>query len=980
MTRNAFPSSARVHWLFLGISSFLILAAVAALRYFFGAPIGMVIAFPILLFAWYLGGGWGILLGVADFVLHLAFSFLVQNGRDANQAFLSHLIGLVVVSAIALMVDRMRQDRRRTQEAILVRTEQAEKQQNQIEFLSMLNEIVRAALEADDMLSMLKMLAQRVGELFHADDCFITRWDEKRGVPVPTAAYGQLQEVYASVTPRPGEETLTQAVLEAGQPLALEEVRRATCIGQQLAREFPSVSALGLPLISGTRWLGAVILGFRQPHAFTQEEIQQGEITARQISLAMTKVMLLEEARMRVRELAGLHMISQTFSMHSEDEIYGPLTDILADLFHAEICAIGLCDESGQFIQFQVPGHGLSNEVLQMLRYSSQMGKQAWDFERGGFRANSPAEIPPVFAEMAASLGIHSLLVSPLWDLEHRLMGAIYLANRPNGFDDHDLHLAEVLAEQAAGVIRNSRLLAAERRRARELAVLHAVAAATTEADDEDELLERAVELIGAGIFSDYFSILLLDESRRELYLHSFYCQSKRESLIRIPLDLGIVGSVARSGRLRNVPDVSQAPDYLNMNPPTRSELCVPLKVGDEVIGVLNAESRELIRFRREDEELLGILAGQLSTAIQRLRVARAEQHQKMQMERSAALFRALAQVGAKAAAVSDPQGVFRTLGSELAKLGLHCVVALADSDGKRVLIRYTSLSARLVRLTERLSGLKMNKYAIWLEVLRPFIGDGTESVFVRDPLSMAASVVPDFSRRTMLKILNALGIQENVIVCHLPLISEGRFTGVIWLWGEGFREGDLPALSLFARQVAAALQNARLLEEVRRLAVTDDLTGLYNRRYFFEQAEREFRRAQRSHQPLSALILDVDYFKQVNDQYGHLVGDAVLRAVGQRLKKALRETDLLGRYGGEEFSVLLPETDLESAREVAERLQACIAGEPIPTEAGPLSVQISIGVAALDGRTPNLQTLIKRADQAMYRAKDGGRNRISIQ
>lgn len=900
-------------------------------------------------------------------------------GDDTGETFFSHMVGLIVISVVALLTDRMRRDRRQAQEAILVRMEQAEKQQNQIEFLSMLNEIVRAALEADDMLSMLKTLSRQVGELFQADDCFITRWDEKRRMPVPTAAYGELRDVYATVKPRPGETSLTQAVLEAGQPLALEDVRHATCLGQQLAREFPSVSALGLPLISGTRWLGAVILGFRQPHTFTPEEIRQGEITARQISLAMTKVILLEETRTRVRELAGLHMIAQTFSMQQEGEIYGPLTDILADLFQAEMCAIGLRDESGQFIQFQSPGHGLSSELLQAFRYSSQMGMQAWNFEQGIFRANSPAEIPPAFAEMTASLGIHSLLAAPLWNLEHRLMGAVYIANRPEGFDDNDIHLAEVLADQVAGVIRNNRLLAAERRRARELAVLHAVAAATTEADDENELLERAAELIGSGIYSEYTAILLLDEARKELYLCASYCQSKRESMIRLPCDLGIVGSVVRSGQPRNVPDVAQAPDYLSMDPHTRSELCVPLKVGETVIGVLNVESRKLNRFRREDEELLGILAGQLATAIQRLRVAHAEQHQKMQMERSAALFRALAQVGASAAAASDPEGVFQTLGSELAKLGLNCVVALADRDGKHVFIRYTSLPPRLVRLVERLSGHKMSQYAILLEALTPFVGGPAESVFVRDPLSMAASIIPNFPRRAMMKILNALGIEENVVVCHLPLISEGRFTGVIWLWGEGFREGDLPAMSLFARQVAAALQNASLLEEVRRLAVTDDLTGLYNRRSFFEQAEREFRRAQRSRQPLSALILDVDYFKQVNDQYGHLVGDAVLRTVGQRLKKALREADILGRYGGEEFSILLPEADIESAVEVAERLHASVAGEPIETEAGPLSIQMSIGVATLDEHTSSLQTLIKHADQAMYRAKGGGRNRISI-
>jgi diguanylate cyclase (GGDEF)-like protein len=230
-----------------------------------------------------------------------------------------------------------------------------------------------------------------------------------------------------------------------------------------------------------------------------------------------------------------------------------------------------------------------------------------------------------------------------------------------------------------------------------------------------------------------------------------------------------------------------------------------------------------------------------------------------------------------------------------------------------------------------------------------------------------------------VLRILQSLGITPNVVVCHLPLVSEGETIGILWLWGEGLREGDLPALSIFARQVAAAIQNANLLAEVSRLAITDDLTDIFNRRHFFDLAAREFSQAQRHRQPLAVMIMDVDFFKKYNDQYGHQVGDEVLRGVAQRLQASLRESDILGRYGGEEFSVLLPQTDIESAMEAAERLHASVADEPIQTQAGPLYVQLSIGVAALQPDTISLHALINRADQAMYAAKDAGRNRVAM-
>lgn len=202
---------------------------------------------------------------------------------------------------------------------------------------------------------------------------------------------------------------------------------------------------------------------------------------------------------------------------------------------------------------------------------------------------------------------------------------------------------------------------------------------------------------------------------------------------------------------------------------------------------------------------------------------------------------------------------------------------------------------------------------------------------------------------------------------------------GVLWMWGEGIHESDLATMSLFASQLATALQNANLLTEVGRLAVTDDLTGIYNRRHFFELAEKRFVRAQQDQTPLSALIVDLDHFKKFNDKYGHHVGDQVLRASAQMMSSALRESDIIGRYGGEEFSIILPETNNNAAIYVAERLLSQVADVPIETEAGSLTIQLSIGIAGMGKETPTLHSLIIRADQALYIAKGVGRNRMAV-
>jgi diguanylate cyclase (GGDEF)-like protein len=172
------------------------------------------------------------------------------------------------------------------------------------------------------------------------------------------------------------------------------------------------------------------------------------------------------------------------------------------------------------------------------------------------------------------------------------------------------------------------------------------------------------------------------------------------------------------------------------------------------------------------------------------------------------------------------------------------------------------------------------------------------------------------------------------------------------------------------------ALENA--LREVQRLAITDSLTNLYNRRHFSKVGEGEVQRARRYQRPLSAIMLDIDHFKRVNDTYGHTVGDQILQGVAESCRQELRGVDVVGRYGGDEFVILLPENDLATAEQVAERLRKSIAQRQLNNTRGPATVTASLGVATIDGKSPTLETLLSRADQALYSAKQKGRNRVS--
>ncbi len=194
------------------------------------------------------------------------------------------------------------------------------------------------------------------------------------------------------------------------------------------------------------------------------------------------------------------------------------------------------------------------------------------------------------------------------------------------------------------------------------------------------------------------------------------------------------------------------------------------------------------------------------------------------------------------------------------------------------------------------------------------------------------------------------------------------------------FSTDELRFLEAVANQTALALERVKLIAFLENLSITDALTGIANRRHFEWRLSEEVERARRYKYPLSALLLDLDHFKQVNDNYGHQIGDIVLQQVAQRLKSSLRRTDFLARYGGEEFVVLAPQTPAERAIILGERLRQVVVESPI-TVADDLQIRItlSVGIAVFPDHAQNESELIGAADAALYKAKQMGRNRVCM-
>jgi len=219
--------------------------------------------------------------------------------------------------------------------------------------------------------------------------------------------------------------------------------------------------------------------------------------------------------------------------------------------------------------------------------------------------------------------------------------------------------------------------------------------------------------------------------------------------------------------------------------------------------------------------------------------------------------------------------------------------------------------------------------------------------------------------------------------IVSLPLRARGEVIGVMTLNSpktDAFTEDIHQVLKIIEYPASVVVDNARLHERTKRMAVTDGLTRLYNHRHFYELLEQEFHRTKRYQSSVALVMIDIDFFKQINDTYGHQVGDDILKELALVVRGQVREVDILARYGGEEFAALLPQTSLDQAQVVAERIREAVEKNEFSTSKGIIKITVSLGVAGYPEMDIHSQVeLVQQADSALYRAKEAGKNRVVV-
>jgi diguanylate cyclase (GGDEF)-like protein len=479
------------------------------------------------------------------------------------------------------------------------------------------------------------------------------------------------------------------------------------------------------------------------------------------------------------------------------------------------------------------------------------------------------------------------------------------------------------------------------------ISILYDASQAVLSTFELDEVLQQILT-----IASDYFhlqNVAILLRDKDELYVRCQVGWDDGHDQVRLPIGTGITGAAAQQKRPIYAADVRKDARYILSAKNTRSELAVPLMVRDHVVGVLDCQSENLNHFDSETTDLLALFSTQASMALQNARLYSLERHRASQLE-------AINAIAQQMTAVLD----LKELLSKVCLLVQHafqvCHVSVLLKDEEDLVLR-----ASHGKLTGRTAegGRLPEGTGLWQRAL----AEG-KTLIEND----VKPVLED-----------SLYVETGSSMC-IPLVSFGQTLGVLVLdttRSGAFNANDTQPLESVADICATAIQNAYYVERVKQLAYLDGLTGIFNRRFFELRIAEEIERAQRFGTGMAVVMVDIDQFKRLNDEFGHLLGDEVLRQVSSIFHQQLRKIDVLCRYGGEEFAILLSQTNAVHALGVAEKLRKTVEAWQFPGV--PRSVTISAGTANYAEHGSTRDELVKAADAGLYAAKQAGRNRVCL-
>ena len=765
----------------------------------------------------------------------------------------------------------------------------------------------------------------------------------------------------------PGREGLAAQVHQSGRPALVEW---ADMYDAPQSQASSAGSVLMVPMRLGERIIGVMSTQSTRQNAYTQHHVEFLVEVAEHAATAIQNAGVLREERRRMGELTMLHRIAVLTSSETHlDRIMAAIVVEAASVFHADAASVALEDEHGDYVLAAT--FGLSEEYRKKRRLSGTVLRALYG-EPPKERFIGPDQLDSVGQpELIAKEGIRNLFFIPLV-YRGKLVGSLALYGRQSivRLSPGEANLAQVFADQVAAAMHRAQAAEtlAERIEDQELMARVGRALVSNLQTDFGGVLDIVREKLGYS----HLTILAVEGDPPHLRVKAALGYGDAVAAAQLPLDRSLVGLVASSGEMIHVRDVSKEPRYLNVAPEVKSFIAFPLVVEKEVLGVMSVESSKSSAFHARDRRMIAAIADQIAVAMSNARQyamaterlgsleaarAQAEEYARY-LERRQEELKLLGAIGSAVNSTLNLNRMLATAAERIAQ-GLHverCVVSLYDEEQKESEVVADFWSAGTTASVGAHFPVKNDSAVV--RTLRQHQTFATTDVTTDQRF--------DGNRQEMLE----LGLRGCAVAA---IASEGQILGTLVVGQtsepRAFSQEQLGVLETIATQLALGVRNARLYGRARERANEDSLTGLFNHRYLHGRLEQEILRSERTGQPLAVSLFDLNNFKAFNDNYGHQAGDEVLRYIATILHQSLRATDIAGRYGGDEFLVILPQSDEHGAQLLLDRVR-----RRIEEQAGsgflPISIGISAGIAVYPRDGESKTDLIARADAAMYADK----------
>ena len=677
----------------------------------------------------------------------------------------------------------------------------------------------------------------------------------------------------------------------------------------------------------------------------------------------VTRRIRAEEAQQRrAEELAALHTtLLDITTSRSLPALLQTIVEQAAKLLRAYGGSLYLCDAERREVRSVVNFQNPSDNTGSVLHYGEgEAGKIA---ETGQpLLINDYRTWPGRLGMLETQPAIIALVGVPLvWSNQVNGVLLVFDIKEDHHFTNDDLNLLKMLADQASIAVQNTRLFESAKRRAQEAETLVSASAVVAATLQQDEAIHLILEQLAKVVPHDSASVQIMHEDYLEIVGGHGWEDPSTVIGCQFPIPGDNPNTIVILQRRSYILD--DAPLlYSNFSTEPhnhiRSWLGVPLIVHNRVIGMLAIDSNKPGYFNPDHSRLVAALADQVAISVENSRLY---QEAREAANRRAILHNASQEI---VAASLDPEGIYGAIH--------HAAAQLMPSEAFAItLLDEPNDTIQAVYLYDHLGRAASFSFPRSRGISGQVITSG-KSLYIEDMLEKINEI--DSIR---------YGDTEEVrSILTVPMSLAGKVLGTLSTQSylpKAYTPEDLQLLEMLASYAAIALENSRLFGELHKLAITDPLTGIYNRRQFYDLGQREFTRALRFNHPLSLILFDIDRFTNVNDSYGHTTGDLVLKTLTSRIREMIREIDIPGRYGGEEFGIILPETSAQAAEIVAERLRTEAAMKPIPAGQENVAITLSLGIAESNSETLDFAALVARADNAMYAAKNAGRNQIVI-